>query len=317
MKKFLLPMWFIKVSYTFAQITARGSYPLLSNPDSLFCDKPLFIISSGRAGTTLLRNMLVASGEIAIPQEFPVIHKMVLYFLRNGNEDWRELCIAIADILKGTPDFAIWDLSLDEAIEEVAQLPDDNRSLAAIIDTYLRTYATKHFPDAIMWGDQSPLHTFYYPWVIPVYPQARFLHLLRDGRDVVASFQANFKDELSLQQATDRWIQSVHRARQIRDTLPPEQFLEIRYEDLVSQSEQTLQSIANFSSICYHKSMLNYWQLSSTVEHKHLDIHKNVGKPVFTSSIGKWKERLSSEQQNYISGKMKPLLQSLGYSVDI
>ncbi len=313
MRKYLLPQWLINTGFYVTGAFSAGEYPLAAPSDILSCESPLFIISSGRAGTTLLRSILVASGKIAIPQEFPVIHKLIWYFLRHGTDEWSEICQGITRIIEATTEFPMWEISLNEATKKASLLPENHRCFARILDIYLETYAQKHFPGAIIWGDQSPLHTFFQPWILPAFPHARYLHLLRDGRDVIASFQNNLGENFSLEEATTRWKKSIQISRRLRQHLPDTQFLEICYEDLVQQPELTLGKVASYLGIDYRSEMLIYWQLSSTVEHKHLSHHQNLNKPIFSSSIGKWKERLTQEQQDYVLNRINPTLKSLGY----
>lgn len=312
MKKYLLPRWLIQSGFELSRLLSAERYPLAApNSDALFCARPLFIISSGRAGTTLLRSMLVAGGRMAIPQEFPVIHNAVWYVLKHQNTDWPIICRDVAALIEATPNFKMWNMSLDDAVARASQLPESERSLARLIDVFLAAYAETHIPEATHWGDQSPLHTFYTDWIYPVFPQARFVHLLRDGRDVVSSFLK--RGDLSLDEAVQRWTTSVDRAHQLRDKLPASQFLEVCYEDIVQSPEAVLERVADFAGIPYTERMLEYWKLPSTVEHKHLSYHENIGRPVFTSSVGKWKQRLNDSQKERVLRQSARHLERLGY----
>jgi len=59
--------------------------------------------------------------------------------------------------------------------------------------------------------------------------------------------------------------------------------------------------------------MLDYWKLPSTIEHKYFSHQKNLGKPVFTSSIGKWRKHLTPAQQDYILSQISEELRKLDY----
>ena len=161
------------------------------------------------------------------------------------------------------------------------------------------------------WGEQSPIHTLYAPWIYRVFPRGKYLHLLRDGRDAIASM---IERDYSLAYSTQRWMVSVKRTYALRSVLANDQFLEIRYEDLVSGPEETLRQVANFVGIEFRSEMLDYWKLPTTIEHKFMEHHRNLNKPVFTSSIGKWRERLTPEQQQYVMKKAAALLKQLHYT---
>lgn len=269
------------------------TYPL-SLPDSTDL-KPVFIISSGRSGTTLLRSMLVASGQISIPPETQNIHTLAVKFLSYTGLKWENLSrLMIADF-ESHHNYFMWETNLAPLYQKVIDLPAENRSLATIIDQVYMFYAAEKFPDAKIWGDQSPIYTFQLPTLLKVFPHARFIHMLRDGRDVISSMVTRH-GEGYLTEAIHRWKKSIEITEKFQKQMPTERYLEVRYEHLVEQSEQTLQNISDFIGIEFTPNMLEYWHLPSTVESKHKSFHQNLAKPVFSSSVGKWRERLSQEQ---------------------
>lgn len=287
-----------------------GQYPLTDKVNSLSC-QPVFIISAGRSGTTLLRSMLVAGGNIAIPPETQVIHTAIRRFTALQFMGWADLSRLIVSLFESHPLFYLWDVNLYSVYSSILNLPQDERSLARLIDEVFKCYATQQFPEALIWGDQSPINTLYLPWLIRVFPEAKYLHLLRDGRDAISSMIGTGRP--SLEQATMRWIVSVERALALQKQLTSEQFLEIRYEALVREPSETVKRICEFIDIEYSARMLEFWKLPSTVEHHHFEYHQNLKKPVFSNSIGKWSQRLSQDEQQYVTSKTSNLLHRLGY----
>jgi hypothetical protein len=284
-------------------------YPFADQANSLSCN-PLLMLSSGRAGTTLLRSMLVAGGQISIPPETQVFAKAALKFSALQNWNWGDICRIVIALFESHGNFKMWDANMYPAYGNAIGLPAAERSLARIIDEIFKCYTQQAFPEAKIWGEQSPLHTLYAPWVYKIFPRAKYLHLLRDGRDVIASM---VERKYTLEYSTERWKACVERTYQLREKLAPDQFLEIRYEDLVSKPEETLQQVSSFVGIEFRQQMLDYWKLPTTVEHKYMDHHRNLSKPVFTSSIGQWKQRLTEDQQKYIMTSAADLLRKLNY----
>jgi protein-tyrosine sulfotransferase len=289
-------------------------YPLADGSGSLSCD-PLFIISSGRSGTTLMRSMLAASGEIAIPAETQIIHILAAKFPLLFSLGWEGLSHVIISDFEATNNFPLWEINLAPAYKKTEELPFKERSLARIIDEVFETYASEKFPDAKLWGDQSPIHTFALPYIQKIFPRAKFMHMLRDGRDVISSYMVkrNTNQYNDLNEAIYRWKTSIERTADLKKSIPAEQYLEVRYEDLVLQPEESLRRTSQFLGIGYSSKMLDYWKMPSTIENKYYSYHANLGKPVFPSSIGKWKERLSEDQQTFILRNITSELKSLGY----
>ena len=289
-------------------------YPLFCETDQIF-EQPVFIISSGRSGTTLMRSMLAAGGQIAIPAETQILHTLPIKYNATRSQGWDMQVRSIVASFESHHNFPLWQVNLADAYGKLLVLPENERSLARIIHEVNFAYAAQAFPESEVWGDQSPLHTFYLPTINRVFPMARYMHLLRDGRDVVSSMVTRHGDDY-LFEAVLRWKTSLRRINQFRKGLSTDRFIEIRYENLVREPELTLQKVCDFIGIDYTQRMLDYWKLPTTIEHKIESFHENLGKPVFDSSIGKWRERLTKQQQDYVMKHLAKELHHLGYLDD-
>jgi hypothetical protein len=120
-------------------------------------------------------------------------------------------------------------------------------------------------------------------------------------------------DNQYFEEAIYRWKTSIKRANAFKQSVNPEQYFEVRYEELVQNPEKVLKQVCNFHGTEFHPEMLEYWMNPSTIENKYYKFHANLGKPVFSSSIGKWKERLTKEQQTYVLDNISRDLRVLGY----
>lgn len=293
-----------------ARLVFGGLRYRLSSPSEQLLGTPLFIVSAGRSGTTLMRSILAAGGEIAIPPESQVIRKVIRRFVTLQHLNWQDLCRIVIAYFESHPDFHLWETNLAPVYQKAFSLKGGKRSLAGIVDLVYREYVKLHFPGARTWGDQSPLNTFFLPRIHATFPQARFLHMLRDGRDAIASL---YQRGRTVEEATTRWIASIEKTNRLKAKLENDQYLEIRYEDLVRQPEVSVEKACRFADLQYQNEMLEYWKAPTTVEAEHFDFHKNLAKPIFTSSIGKWRERLSTEQKAYVLERVSPWLQELRY----
>lgn len=307
------PLWqasFLKMGiYCFRSVFT--TYPIADQRNSLHC-RPVFIISSGRSGTTLMRSMLVASEQVAIPAETQILHNLAVKFRAYKGLGWADLSRLMIAEFESHHDFYMWEINLAPVYQKIIHLPERERSLAKIVDEVYMTYAAQKFPNARVWGDQSPLHTFYLSYIDKIFPEAKYVHLLRDGRDVISSMVKRHGNDY-LYEAVHRWKTSIKKTDVFQKTVGSGRYIEVRYEDLVQDSEVTLKRISQFINIEYTPRMLDYWKLPTTMEHKYNLYHQNLGKPVFTSSIGKWQERLSQEQQDYVMKNISEELKHKGY----
>lgn len=307
------PLWIVRMKLRIFAIARFlfERYPLADKSGSLSC-QPVFIIGAGRSGTTLLRSMLAAGNQIAIPPESQVIHRLPARFQTWQGLGWTGLVNLVIAEVESHFDFYLWKTNMAPAYIKANNLPRKEKSLARVIDIIFTTYAIEQFPDAKMWGDQSPIHTLFLPNLLAVFPDAKFINLIRDGRDVVSSYVKMHGDSI-LGESIYRWRESILRVKKVQKRIAGENFLDLKYEDLVLEPESALRKVSGFLGIEYSESMLDYWKLDTTVESKVYGHHQNLQKPVFTSSIGAWKTRLSEEQQRITINELSTLLSELGY----
>jgi hypothetical protein len=303
------PAWALRLIYA-VQSFAKVPFPrqLADKNNSLSC-QPLFIISPGRSGTTLLRSMLVAGGEIAIPPESFVIGPTILKYV-SFNSTWNDIVRLVVAQFESHQKFYRWETDLRLAYRAGINIPYSDRSLARLIDEIFRCYLRQQLPDALYWGDKSPMNTFYLTWISKTFPKARYIHMLRDGRDVVASAVEQGQE---VQSAVQRWNHGTRECLKLSKEIGSDRFLEIRYEELVSEPVDTLIRVCSFLGLRYKSRMLDYWKLPTTVEHRYEHHHQNLKKPISTKSVGRWSERLNAQQREYVEGHTNALLALLGY----
>jgi sulfotransferase family protein len=106
-------------------------------------------------------------------------------------------------------------------------------------------------PDEIF-VEKTPSHVLYVPEIAALLPRARFVHVLRDARDTVASLLSASRTwgrtwaPRSARQATGMWVQHVRAARDARELLGPRQFYELRYEALHADTPRELRRLADW-----------------------------------------------------------------------
>ena len=89
------------------------------------------------------------------------------------------------------------------------------------------------------------------------FPEARFIHLVRDGRDVMLSLRDQPFAPSSFTGVAEYWAGRVERARQAGERLGPGRYRELRYEDLVADPERELGRLCEFVELEYRPEMLH------------------------------------------------------------
>jgi Sulfotransferase family len=209
-----------------------------------------FIVGVPRSGTTLLRIMLDAHPRLAIPPETGFLSRLVrLPWLWPAGLGRRRL-LAIITRAQSWPDFHLDAHALAEALVGVKPF-----TLADGLRAFYRLYAARF--NKSLWGDKTPLYGRRAYAIAHLLPEARFIHLIRDGRDVALSLRTMwFAPSRRVDALAGFWARELQRARRQGKRL--KYYTEIRYEALIRNPEQVLREICQFLELEFDPRMLSY-----------------------------------------------------------
>ena len=292
-------------------IAREMTYPL-SAKNKL---NPFFIIGAGRSGTTLLRTMLMGHPEIIIPPESFAFRPAFKKFHILQNSSWGKITNAIIKCYSSSKQFSMWDIELTNVELKGTQLDNKDKSLANLIDLIYREYGRINKPKALRWGDKTPLNTFYLKWVNKTFPNAKFINLIRDGRDVVSSLKVAGLS--SITNSCLRWNQAIEMVREFEKTIEQERIITGRYEDLVSNTQFEIQNICQFLEMDFSDGMINHESVSlNMMDVQQYEHFKNLLNPINKKSIGKWKDNLSNIEKKLMIPKIIKNLKQLEYVIE-
>lgn len=274
-------------------------------------ERPIFIVGVHRSGTTLLRFMLSSSPRIYIPPESDFIPR---FFGRNPRGELSdERVTRLLGIIFGRYRLVKeWQGDPPQAREFIAAMP--GRTPAAFFDTLYRLYAAQH--GAVRWGDKTPIYASYVDLIHEMFPQAQFVHIVRDGRDVALSMLDKWGDELHIDVcfAARNWVRRIRQAQASGARLGPDLFYELRYENLVADPEAELRPLCDFLGEPYLPEMAEPQRLGRE-RFQPGDFHAAVRQPPGTQRIDRWKQEMSLADQRLFQRIAGPLLAGLGYEV--
>lgn len=151
-----------------------------------------------------------------------------------------------------------------------------------------------------------------------IWPQAHFIHIIRDGRDLAASHLKTVPDwgYRTVAEAAHGWLEVVTRPRQ---AAPDGRYLEVRYEDLVTRPRETVERMLDHLGLPWDEAVLHH------AEHEHALFDKPwghpsaeaAGKPLYTGRNGRYLQDLTPgeiEEFERIAGKE---LKHLGYDLSM
>jgi hypothetical protein len=153
-----------------------------------------------------------------------------------------------------------------------------------------------------LWINKTPSYVFYLKELIQVFPNLKFIHCIRDGRDVACSVVTRPWGPKSYQDAAKWWKFSILNARECGRQYPAA-YYEVKYEDLLTNTELTLKRLFSFLHVEDESSSL-------------LKVY-NEGKNdirLMKSRIGCWKDQFEDQDRELFWKNAGCLLFELGYS---
>jgi hypothetical protein len=291
-------------------------------------DPAPFIVGHGRSGTTLLRLMLDAHPALAIPPETQFIPQLIDASKRPGSPAEN-----VIEELTGHRRFGDFGFTADEIRENFSKI--DPFDMTEALRYFYRTYAERQGKPR--WGDKSPGYGWTMHRVDRVVPEARFIHLIRDGRDVTLSLLAKHDDAPPPRRQARHWKSRVKKTRKLGNVV--RHYTELRYEDLITDPESQLRRICDFIRLDFDPAMLTYYEraeermseikrdmeggteLTSKRRRGVLDaerrvaVHKLTSEPPRTDRIGVWKTEMKPEDLEVFEREAGPLLVDLGYEL--
>lgn len=275
--------------------------------------QPFFVVGSGRCGSTLLRRILQVSPEVHIPPESYVLGRVINLFLRNRDRPWSMLVHTALSQFEFHPDFDVFGISLRRLAHRLADVPPGRRSLALILDSLYRYHGETTEEVFERWGDKTPINVYWLDRIRGVFPDAQFIHLVRDGVDVARSMSLKSGRDADLAYAATRWktslraVETFRRRHEIR-------CCEVRYEKLVTNPMAVVERICGFLDISFRRSMIESLHHAKTMR----DVatyghHRRVSMPIDTESIGKGRRELGQAQRMELQKLIGPELERWGY----
>ena len=286
-------------------------YPTIADSSNLSCI-PFFIIGSGRSGNTLLRSILSGNSDISIPPESYRLPFAIKKFHIFNNRNWEDVVSQVLKEFEDCKEFYTWKINIKDVQKRLENIEDSKRSLSNIFDELFCAYSEKHSAGSKIWGDKTPMNTLYLDWISTVFPHSKFIHIIRDGRDVASSYLKMERYD-NILEAANRWINSIDLAQSFGSKIK-DNYMEIRYEDLVTSPKDVIKNTCDFLDINYDSKMLDHTKQVEKLGDTDKSHHSNLSKPISSESIGKWKNNLSESDQESITKLLHKHLHRLGYA---
>jgi len=254
---------------------------------------PVILGGSQRSGTTLLRVMLDSHPHLACGPECSLLTGGFLP----------------AKLAKR------FDMTLDDVWRLRKQATDH----ANFVELFLTGYAEHRGKQR--WAEKTPQNIRHIAWIFAHWPNAKFIHVLRDGRDAVCSIRTHPRFRIidgekiptsirrPLEPCIRHWLHDTGAGLAWRGN---PNYLEVRYEDLVTAPEPTLRQVCAFIGEEFSPAMPRYHEQNRDASNFITNVAAT--KPLKTSAVGRWRTDLNPEEQQLFQNLAGARMAELGYN---
>lgn len=272
----------------------------------------LFMIGTQRSGSNLLRLMLNQQPAIAAPHPPHILERFMpllpLYGDLQSDRNFDRLVDDVCRMIELNP--VSWEgVSLDR--ETVKDCCFD-RSLVAVYGAIHDLMSEAK--GAFVWCCKSLANVYFLREITAFFPDARFIYLYRDGRDVAVSFRKAVVGEKSFFHIARNWHEEQQLALNLREQTDPGDFFSLSYEELTSNTEATLRRLMGHFSIPFDEDMLTF-NISEDAHAtaKSGSLWANVVQPVMKDNTRKFLREASEDDIRIFESVAGESLDRLGY----
>lgn len=304
-------------------------YPTANSVSKLLSLRPVsanagedhvFVVTAGRSGSTLLAGLLNNFEDIHFPPEQWALWFAISKYYGLPFQTWDVFCHNL--IARFSTDHANWgmhDANWTELAARLHELPKEKRTIPDLMRSFYAMHASIYGKSNITFtGDQTPISTILFRTVYAEFPHARFVFLVRNPLDVVASLMRNPEiGYADLNKAVWRWKNSVRAFHHLREA--GRNLHVVRYEDLVAAPEHQLAEVAGFIGL--HTTGGSPKEIR-TVDMDVLGVreqgfHANLAKPIDASYSGKWSDLLDERAVRHIGKTLADEARHFGYDLQL
>jgi hypothetical protein len=279
-----------------------------------------FVVGMNRSGTTLLRMMLDAHPQLTIPPETHFVPDLIQAAQAPGATP--EDALAAMKSAREWGDFGFSDEEMLARLRALRKIEP-----GPVVRTFYDAYTEQQGKPR--WGEKTPTYVQRMKRIQKAIPEARFVHVIRDGRDVALSVLDRTVRDLSTADVARRWQKKITKARE--DSPKLRHYTEVRYEDLILDTEPVLRRVTEFIELPWDEAMLAYHERSGerlqemaralpgdgraqelSVERR-MATHAMTTKPPSAERVARWRSEMSAAQRSEFEAIAGELLSELGY----
>ncbi len=274
---------------------------------------PVFVVGSSRSGTTLVYSLLLSSGQFAVYEAETLLLEVCQHKYGRLSKDTNYNKF-MADWLQSKQ---FYRSGLDPAkfkYEAKGHCNSYTEFLEFFMESVMEIQGKRR------WAEQTPAHVFHMDTLATAFPFAKFIHVIRDGRDVALSRRklgwtgTNSKDPLhNLLSAAFSWELCIEKGQTFGGKIGAN-YKEVKYEDLITNLDKTLKEINEFANVNINNQKIKDCQIGSLKKGNTTSNEDMEG--VSNKAIKRWESLLSKEEKEILNIVIGHTLRNLSYDIN-
>jgi hypothetical protein len=212
----------------------------------------------------------------------------------------------------------------DLPVPEVAKLFGTCGSQAEFVERFFGLYSQSR--QKARWAEKTPRNVLHLDYIFEHFPNARFIHMIRDGRDTICSLRTHPRHKVvdgklvelntwhPIEPCLERWLTNVQAGLKFRGD---PRYIEVRYEALVARPRETLAPVFEFLGEAFDERVLDYHrEKGESRDARHFPQNPEATQAMYTKAVARWQRDLTPEEMALVKREAGPLLIQLGYATD-
>jgi hypothetical protein len=273
--------------------------------------EPFFIVGNDRSGTTMLRLIVDRGPDAAVPPESMYLTDFAAAFEAGEPRDAAAAQRLMRQIWEH-PKVRLWELDGEPPAVPAGLSGED--AYRFIVEAPFEAYAARH--GKRRWGDKTPHYVHHVDHLLQLWPRARFVVLVRDGRDVALSLRRMPFGPNNAWAAAQWWARGI-RAGAAAQHAHPESVLTVRYEDLAQRPAEEVRRLCEFLGLSYSDDMLALEHVDpARIVPDQAAWFPTLFDGINTSAVGRWRREMGARDRRIFAALAGTELEQCGYELE-
>ena len=244
---------------------------------------PVFVIGHRRSGTTMLVRLIRKYFEINFGPETQFIVRYYKKLSKYGDLEKEKNFYRLAKEISEERFFERAKRNFDFTFNlDKIMNPDIERTYSSLLSNMFEQFSNQQ--EMMRWGDKTPAYHLDLPIIDKLFPEAQYVHILRDGRDVALSQRYTHFGPKNVYCAAKEWVTAVEKISDFSKTLERTKFIAFKYEDILTDPEKIMIQLIQFLSIDDKDGKVTK------------QIKRNIHDDVRKGNFFKWKDQFSKKE---------------------